>query len=340
MLAVGAWAETGTKPAGQSVAATSPGSGPLNVAKGFEGTLNVTYYEKKLSVKAEKSDITVLLKKVAEAAGIPIEMGAGVTGTVSVAFTGLSLEEGISRILSAYGEKNLSVEYAKKPGALKDAFVIEKIQILRGTNAGVTQMSVEERAAAREKREREYREFFDMMDKDRNKIARAIKEYQDPDTSERKRIKLKSFLRGTSIDSPEDKKLIKGSLLDSRLKGEIISDLQMALMHAMQDHPEESDKDFILELLQRNDNRVGWLYYAMLKVWDPRYVPYLMQKAREGSPSSVEILGRMRIKEALPLLEDIILERISVPGPAWNKAMDSWSQITGADYPLNKEQKP
>jgi len=340
LLAVGAWAETGTQPAGQSRPPSASESGPLSNAKEPDSRLEVTYKERMLSVTAEKAEITVLLKKVAEAAGLPIEIGAGVTGTVSVTFIGLSIEEGISKILSAYGEKNLSVEYARKPGAPKDAFVIEKIQILRGSNAAVTQLSAEERRAAREKREKEYREFFDMMDRDRNKIARAIKEYQDPDTSERKRIKLRSFLRGTSIDKLEDKKLIKGALLDPKVTGALISDLQMALMHAIQDHPEESDKDFILELLQRDDNRVGWLYYAMVNAWDPRYIPYLMQGARQGSSSDIEILGAMQVKEALPLLEDIILKKIETNGPARNQARMSWRQMTGKDFLLKKETKP
>jgi hypothetical protein len=180
------------------------------------------------------------------------------------------------------------------------------------------------------KREQEYRTFFEAMDKKHNKIARALKEYADPKTSDAKKIKLQTYLRQTSVDRPEERKLLKGALNDFRIQGEIISDIQMALMHAIQDHPEDSDKEYILELLEKKEGNIGWLYYTMLKIWDARYVPYLMDLAKNGRPSAIEILGRAKVKEAVPLLENLLNDHQSENVRA--EAIMALRQITGNEY--------
>ena len=181
------------------------------------------------------------------------------------------------------------------------------------------------------KRDQEYRELFAKMDKKRNKIARALKEYAEPDTSVEKKIKLRTFLRQTSIDDPEDKLLLKGAILDPQYRGELRNDMQLALLHAIQDRPEEVDKEYILEVLQRKDVAAGWLMYAMLKMWDRRYIPYLLAGviAEHRSCTDIEILGRMKVKEAIPFLEVALNDK---NGEVRKAAYYALKNITGKKY--------
>jgi len=279
-----------------------------------------------LSLKADKADLATLLKKISLASGVPIEVGQGVSATVTIEFVGLNLEDGVNRILAAAGEKNLSTEYTKQPGQKKDQYRIDKIVIMRkgsaATPAGAPLGIVN--------RDHEYREFFEKMDKEGNKIARALKEYSDPKTSNQEKIKLRTYLRQTTIDDPADKRLLKGALKDPQVRGEIVSDIQMALLHTIQDHPEDSDKEYVIELLEKRENNIGWLYYSMLDIWDARYVPYLMESAKDGKPSAIEILGRAHVKEAVPLLEDLLKNHKNENVRA--EAIMALRQITGKEY--------
>lgn len=85
------------------------------------------YEAGKLSLKADKVDLVALLKKISLAVGVPIEVGPGVSTTVTVEFVGLNLEEGINRILAAAGEKNLVTEYTKKTGQKKDESIKDSL---------------------------------------------------------------------------------------------------------------------------------------------------------------------------------------------------------------------
>jgi hypothetical protein len=187
--------------------------------------------------------------------------------------------------------------------------------------------------AAMAQREREYRELFARLDKERNKIARALKEYFDPGTSEKEKVKLRTYLRQTAVKDPEDKKLLKGASLDPQY-AELVGDLQLALLHAIQDRPEESDKDYILDLIRR-DIPPGWLLYAMLNVWDDRYVPYLIASAEIGSWSSIEILGSAKtsghdkVMTAIPTLERLLKHP---RGEVRQAAYDALTILTGKKY--------
>jgi hypothetical protein len=132
-------------------------------------------------------------------------------------------------ILAAAGEKNLASEYSKKPGQKKDEYKIERIVVLRrGTAPVIDENTTQAALEAMAKRDREYRELFAQMDKEGNKIARALKEYKDPGTSPERKIKLRTFLRQTSVDNPEDKKLLKGASLDPQYK-EILSEMHIVV---------------------------------------------------------------------------------------------------------------
>jgi hypothetical protein len=282
------------------------------------------YEADKLSLKADKADLGALLKKISQAAGVPIEIGPGVEGQVTIEFGGQNLEEGINRILGAAGEKNLATEYTKKPGQKKDEYKIEKILVMRSRTAATPAMK------SIVSRDQEYREYFEKMDKEGNKIARVLREYRDPQTSKEEQTRLRTYLRQAVINNPADKKLLEGALKDNKIQGEIISDIQMSLLHAIQDHPEDDDKEFVLELLEKKENNIGWLYYAMLKIWDARYVPYLMDLAKDGRPSAIEILGRAEVKEAVPLLENLLKNHPSENVRA--EAIMALRQITGNEY--------
>jgi len=297
------------------------------------GVMNVKYAAGKFSVKAEKADLPQLLKKISEASGIPVEVGSGVTGTITISFVDLPLEAGINRILETAGEKNLATEYAKKPGSKNDEYKIEKITVVKKADPKLEKEREAAINAAMQRREQEYRELFAKMDKGRNKIARALKEYTDPRTSDDEKRKLRTYLRQTSVDDMEDKKLLKGASLDPKYSP-LLSDIQMALLHAIQDHPEESDKEFLLDLL-RKKIPPGWLMYAMLKVWDDKYVPFLIDYARRGSDLSIEILGAQKVKEAVPVLE-VVLNDESINRTVRGTALDSLWLITGKRYEIGK----
>jgi hypothetical protein len=201
--------------------------------------------------------------------------------------------------------------------------------------AAATQAQLDsETDAAILKREQEYRVLFDSMDKKHNKIARALKEYADPKTSDAKKIKLQTYLRQTSVDRPEDKMLLRGASLDPQYAS-LLPDIHMALLHAIQVHPEESDKEFLLDLL-RKKIAPGWLMYTMLKVWDERYVPFLLEYAKEGDDVSVEILGRMKVAAAVPVLEQVLKDE-GISWSAKGTALDSLFLITGKQYKVVKQ---
>jgi hypothetical protein len=293
------------------------------------GTIDVKFDKEKglLSVKAEKADLVTLLKKVGEVMAIPVEVGAGVSGTVTLNWQDKPEKE-IDKILTAAGEKNFLTEYSRKPGAKRDEFSIEKIVVLKKADPKAEAAASE----AIRKRDEEYRKFFAEMDKDGNKIARAIKEFQDPDTSERERAKLRKYLELANIDKPEDKKVLKAAILDRKYQGEIVGPIQMALMHGIQKHPEEDDKELILDVLKMRENRVGWLYDAMPVVWDERYVPFLLEDARKPHDvTSIRILGAMKVKSALPIIEEAILS--SKKGSSRRSvAFDAYLQMTGQKF--------
>ncbi len=295
------------------------------------------YEAGKLSLKANKADLVVLLKKISQASGVPIEVGLGISATISVEFVVLDLEEGINRILSAAGEKNLATEYTKKLGQKKDEYKIDKIVVMRKGGPSPASPSLDEKetqAALKSlaRRDQEYRELFEKMDTEGNKIARTLKEYRDPKTSNDNRLELRTYLRQTPIRDPKDKKLLMEASIDPTYK-EIQSELHMALLHAIQDKPEEADKEYILHLLENNAN-LGWLLYGMLNAWDERYVPYLLRDAKDGDIFVIEILGRAEVKEAVPLLEDLLKnsKNYTVRDAAWV----ALSHITGKEYKLEE----
>lgn len=268
--------------------------------------VDVSFQRRLLSVTAVDVDIATVVKLISEKTGIEVALDPAITGMIRVVFTELSVEDGLAIILRALGEKNLAIEYSRNSGKTEGSFTIKKISILRKSTAETTsEPSDPQLLEAIRKRDQEYQEFFAQMDKEKNRFARALKEYVDPDTSNSRKVKLRTYIRQTPVENAADKKLLQGATRDMRYPQELRSDMQMALMHAIEEHPEESDKAYMLELLERKEN-LGWLYYSLLRIWDDRYIPYLMAKAKYGSLTPIEILGRAKVKEAVPLLEELL----------------------------------
>jgi len=93
--------------------------------------IEVKYETGKLSVKAEKADLAVLLKNVSETTGIAIEVRVGVSGTVSLSFSGLKLEEGIKRILETADAENYLAAFDKDNSGDVGSYSLRKIVVSR-----------------------------------------------------------------------------------------------------------------------------------------------------------------------------------------------------------------
>ena len=286
--------------------------------------MEVSFKKGFLQIKAKDANIRELLTAICEKAAVGLSLDPMINGRVTIDFQG-SLMDGVRDVLITTGGKNFAVEFVKKPRKAHDEFAIDKISILR--KATIEEPTAAEIQAAILKRDQEYRELFAKMDKGRNKIARALKECVDPKTSAEKKIKLRTYLRQTPIDDPADKRLLKGASLDPQYS-EILDEMEMALLHAIQDKPEESDKEYILDLLRR-DIKPGWLLYGMLDVWDDRYVPYLLEYVKKGGSTAIEILGRAKVKEAVPLLEKALYDK---DGEVRKSAYYALLKITGKEY--------
>ena len=245
----------------------------------------------KLWVEAAAADFGVLLGKIAQKSGIAIEVDAGIAKKVSISFSGLPLEQGVNAIVDAAGEGNLAAEYTKQPDAGAGSFKLEKIVVLKeGTSAapaataGGGAMPVHVR-------------------KDAGALGELLREYGDPNTTRDEKLKLRRSIR-RSARTPEEKTLLKSAVLDPRNRGEVAEDLQMALTQSMQEHPEGSDKAFVLGLLRR-ESSPGPLVRAMVGSGDPTYVNYLLSAAQAGDLHAIELIGNLRVAPAVPVLEHL-----------------------------------
>lgn len=165
-------------------------------------------------------------------------------------------------------------------------------------------------------------------------IDKALRQHLDPGTSAKRRMEIVTYLRQTGIKK-DDKATIRAALEDPRYQA-IHNHLQMCLLHGILDFPEESDKNYILGLLE-NHEPLGWLIYSITKLWDNRYVPYLLAyiKTTPRSPGAIEMIGRMRRDTGAPLTEAIpVLEEALMDGDAavMNAAHNALYSLTGRRY--------
>ncbi len=242
----------------------------------------------RLGVNVTDADLGELLGKIAEKSSLTIDLGAGITKKVTVSFAGLPLEAGINAIVGAAGESNLIAEYTKRPGDGAGSYRLEKIVLLRkgqgigaAGNAGGGVSARQERGA----------------------LGELLRAYRDPKTTRDEKLKLRQSI-SRSARNPEEKALLKRAVLDPRNRGEIAEDLQMSLIQSMQEHPEGSDKAYVLELLRR-ESSPGPLVRAMVGSGDPTYVNYLMSAAQGQDLHTIELIGNLRITRAVPVLEQM-----------------------------------
>lgn len=246
----------------------------------------------RLGVEAATADFRELLGQIAERSGIAVEVGVGITKKVSVSFSGLPLEQGINVIVDAAGEGNFAAEYTKRPDAAAGTFKLEKIVVIRQGPSAVPATAAGGGAPAVSERN------------DAGTIGDLLREYADPKTTRDEKLKLRRSIR-RSARTPEEKAQLKRAVLDPRNRGEVAEDLQTALAQSMKEHPEGSDKAFVLELLRRESSS-GPLVRAMVRGGDPTYVNYLLSAARAEDLKAIELIGNLRIAQAAPVLEHLV----------------------------------
>lgn len=113
--------------------AGKPASVPAPAASAA-GSMEVKYEAGKLSVKADKADLGSLLKTISGLAGIGIETAEGVTGSVSLSFLELPLEEGINRILEAAAARSFAATFRKVAAGTDGAYRMEKVIVAKKTS--------------------------------------------------------------------------------------------------------------------------------------------------------------------------------------------------------------
>ena len=93
-----------------------------------------------LDVRAEQAEIGDILRVAARQAGIGIVVEQGVSGRVTISFSGLTIEEGIQRIAEEAGFGDLAMEYARVPGVDGSAiYRIEKCSVFgRASSAHIS----------------------------------------------------------------------------------------------------------------------------------------------------------------------------------------------------------
>ena len=94
--------------------------------------LEVRVAEGKVSVTAREAELGAVLRKIAEAAGIEIEVGPGVEGSVTTMFTDEPLEKAIERVLEVAGAKNFAAQFDMEQATA----TLRKVVVLRRGEGG------------------------------------------------------------------------------------------------------------------------------------------------------------------------------------------------------------
>ena len=144
-------------------------------------------------------------------------------------------------------------------------------------------------------------------------LKEAAQKMQDPNVPEVEKNKIlgKAKISLLSGKDPEEKRLIKDVILnhpDQRLRGEA----SIAVVHAVANNPEESDKDFVFKWVKKEKSLAVWdAPYVMNIIWDVRFIPLLLDMLQDQSEwmprkNVAELFGRRQIKESLPFLESCV----------------------------------
>jgi len=274
--------------------------------------LSVTVDGGKLSAEVANAEIKDVLMAIGKAVPAPVDIGDGVTGKVTASFKAMSLEEGLSAVVSGAGV-GIIVGF-NKAGAVQFIKVTRKVGTDHPTVVAV----------------RKVREFFTPWQQkdslDLEEVRELTKNLQDPS-------KKKQWGR------------LAGKIIDIRIK------TAKPYLRELMDHPEDyirweatdafcrladvEDADFLLDMAtdKERNRRAVVAYTAMPLVDDPRQIPLLLEMLKDKWGSVQEgafrALASKRAQEAVPALEAILR---SGAKSTRAQAAEALTVITGKEY--------
>jgi len=144
-------------------------------------------------------------------------------------------------------------------------------------------------------------------------LKEVAQKMQDPNipSGEKHKILWKAKPALLSGRDPEEKRLLK-DILRNHPDKEFRYEAAIAMVHAAINNPESEDKKFIMDWVKsENGDAVVWAPSIMDKLWGSEFILPLIDLLRKSAYSTArsgaaEILGRHKIKESLPYLEECI----------------------------------
>ena len=110
-------------PALGAAAGNAQNQNPASSSGAVSGTPTVEWNAGKLSVRAEKAPLSRVLQKIADSTGMAIQGLEKATGTVTIEFSGVSLADGLQKLLPDY-DYALSEGDPAAPGAARSHLII------------------------------------------------------------------------------------------------------------------------------------------------------------------------------------------------------------------------
>lgn len=302
--------------------------------------LAIEYKDGKLNLFTRSKTVGEIFKEIEKKAKIEITVDEGTAQKkASIFILDKTLKEGIEAVLNSIGQRDLAISYkevAKSPGhQVTSQYGINKVEIRKRSKAEMEKIEETEQKEADEwarQRDKEYRELFERMAKEKNKVAKALSDFANPKATQKQKTQVMTYLRQATIES-KDKPLLKMALADSKY-AKLQEAIEMGYIHAVGDKPEESDKEFLLGLFKARKNL--FLMYALKFTWDERFIAVLTDVVRDknvapiGRSLAAEILGFRNVKEAVPVLEEALAQM-------WGKENITYvhhalTEITGMTY--------
>lgn len=171
-------------------------------------------------------------------------------------------------------------------------------------------------------------------------FVKIIKELDAPNISAERKFALINQIKGSR--SPERKKALKELALKHKDE-DVRSRSGLALVNAMLVNPEDADSDFLYEWTPRavNDLDAGWALTALRLHFpdksvplEKRFIPVLLNILKQSEYDSsrsnaAELLGASKIKEAVPYLEEALMDKSS---GTRSSALWALRNIFGKDY--------
>jgi hypothetical protein len=286
----------------------SPPSFAQDNFRQVKGVKKLVHEKGRIDIEVDQADLVELLGAISRVSGVEIEVYEGVEGKVTHSLTGALVQSAVKQILREAKQENWVIEYeSDKEEKLK----LNKIMVVKRSpeyEKAQRETLKEKIKNAEEEHEKEFIEFSRKMNAMDNRVFNALEEFVDPETSKRKRKKLKGYL-DTFTPTLEDKEVLKEALFAPKYGG-MRNTLALAILHAMQARPEkEKDREYLVKVFE--DWRIGpaWLLYAAAENWDDRYYEPLADRyLRQETPSwsVIDLFGEAGVKAAAPLIEEAL----------------------------------